>query len=71
MTEHNDDAISVPIGTSLEEMERQLLVATLAKFDGNKVRTAEAMGISLKTVYNLMEKHGLRRPVLVKVMRDV
>ena len=32
--------------------ERMLILATLARFEGDKKRTAETLGISLKTLYN-------------------
>ncbi len=40
------------IGTPLEEVERQLIFATLDRYQGNKRKTAQALGISLKTIYN-------------------
>jgi DNA-binding NtrC family response regulator len=40
------------IGTPLEEVERQLIFATLDRYQGNKRKTAKALGISLKTIYN-------------------
>lgn len=68
-TDHN--SIEIPIGTTFEEMEKALLIATLKKNNGSKVLTAKDLGVAEKTVYNLMEKHGLRRPVLIRQMRDV
>ena len=43
---------TVKVGTSLDEVERQLILATLEQFEGDKKRTAEVLGISLKTLYN-------------------
>lgn len=45
------DVISIPVGTPLAEAEKSLVLATLAKLGGNKTRTAEKLGISLKTLY--------------------
>jgi len=45
-------AVHIPIGSTLEAGERILILATLARFDGDKKRTAEALGISLKTLYS-------------------
>jgi DNA-binding NtrC family response regulator len=39
------------VGTSLAEVERQLILATLEEFGGDKRRTAQALGIGLKTLY--------------------
>jgi len=41
-----------PIGTSLAEAERQLILNTLAHYGGDKRKAADALGISLKTLYN-------------------
>jgi len=45
------------IGTSVWEMERQLLHATLAHFDGDKELTSRTLGVSLKTLYNRMNAY--------------
>lgn len=37
---------------SLDEADRQLILATLEQCGGVKVRAAEVLGISLKTLYN-------------------
>ena len=50
--------LSVPIGTTLAEMERLLVFATLEHFEGHKERTAAALGISLKTLYNRLKDYG-------------
>ncbi len=44
-------AIRVPIGASIEEAERQLILATLDQAQGDKSRAAITLGISLKTLY--------------------
>jgi DNA-binding NtrC family response regulator len=44
--------ITFAVGTSLAEIERRMLFKTLAHFDDNKVRAAEALGITTKTIYN-------------------
>ncbi|MGD8325135.1 MAG: sigma-54 dependent transcriptional regulator [Gammaproteobacteria bacterium] len=47
------------IGMSLEEVERKHLLATLAHFGGEKKKSAEVLGISLKTLYNRLKKYGV------------
>jgi DNA-binding NtrC family response regulator len=37
-------------GTSLEEVEREMICATLEKFGGHRARTADALGISVRTL---------------------
>ncbi len=47
-----DGELSFPVGTSLDEAQRDLILATLAHHDGDKQRAADTLGISLKTLYN-------------------
>lgn len=42
-------------GTSLAQAEQQLILRTLRHFDNHKERTAAALGISLKTLYNKLK----------------
>src|SRR5690606_510063 len=50
--------ISVAVGTSLADADRQLIMATLEQCGGVKKRAAEVLGISLKTLYNRLEEYG-------------
>ena len=43
---------------SLQEVERQAFLNALQRCGGNKARTARELGISERTVYNLLAKHG-------------
>jgi two-component system, NtrC family, response regulator AtoC len=45
-------------GASLEDVERNLIFATLERFEGNKRLTAESLGVSLKTLYNKLKRYG-------------
>ncbi len=40
-----------PIGTSLQEIERHFILATLASVDGDKNRAATLLGITVRTLY--------------------
>jgi len=46
------DYLRFPVAYNLKEMERRMILATLEHFEGDKPRTAETLGISLKTLYN-------------------
>ena len=46
-------------GVTLQDVERQLLEATLAATNGNRTRTAEMMGLSLRTIRNKIREYGL------------
>jgi DNA-binding NtrC family response regulator len=57
-----DASLHVRVGTPLEDIERRMILATLESLDGNKRRTAELLGISLKTLYNrLSVYHAMER----------
>ena len=43
--------LQVRIGSTLEDVERRLILATLDELKGDKRRTAQALGIGLKTLY--------------------
>jgi len=44
---------------SLEEVEGYLIKKTLARFDGNVSKAAEALGLSRSALYRRLEKYGL------------
>ena len=48
----------VPVGLSLEEMERKLIVATLEHFDGHRAKTASALGIGIRTLSGKLKSYG-------------
>lgn len=50
--------LRVRVGASIAEVERQLIVATLEHCGGVKERTADVLGISLKTLYNRLREYG-------------
>ena len=50
-------AFEVSLGSSLDDVERQLIERTLEFARGNKARAAEILGVSLKTLYNRLERY--------------
>lgn len=56
----SEDTISLPVGTPLEEVERQMIMRTLHKTSNNKTRAAELLGISLKTLHNKLRLYKER-----------
>jgi len=51
-------AVTFPVGTSLDEAEKGLILKTLAANGNNKTRAAEILGISLKTLHNKLKVYG-------------
>jgi transcriptional regulator with PAS, ATPase and Fis domain len=55
------DEIRVSIGTTLDEIERTAILATLKHFEGDKRRAADVLGCSLKTLYNKLHAYQRAR----------
>ena len=49
--------LNFSIGTALADVQREIILATLQHFSGNKRLTAQALGISLKTLYNRLKEY--------------
>jgi len=49
--------VTVPLGVTLAEADRRLIMATLARCGGVKKQTAAMLGISAKTLYNRLEEY--------------
>jgi two-component system response regulator AtoC len=52
-------SVEIDIGTPLATVERQVILATLEHFGHHKERTAAALGVSLKTLYNRLKEYGI------------
>lgn len=52
--------VRLPIGTSLAEAERTLILATLRACDGNKQHTAAQLGITRRTLYHKLARYQRR-----------
>lgn len=53
-TEHSD----VPVGLSLQEMEQKLIEATLDHYGGHRAKTAQALGIGVRTLTTKLRQYG-------------
>src|SRR3546814_6293097 len=49
--------VTVPLGVTLAEADRRLIMATLERCGGVKKQTAAVLGISAKTLYNRLEEY--------------
>lgn len=52
------DEAAIPVGLSLHDMERRLIEATLERFAGHRAKTAEALGIGLRTLSGKLKEYG-------------
>ena len=57
-TNEEDSLAAVPFGLSMDEMERRLIETTLARFGGHRAKTAEALGIGLRTLSGKLKGYG-------------
>jgi DNA-binding NtrC family response regulator len=51
--------VVVPVGTTVDEAERMLILRTLEVTGQNKTRAAEILGVSLKTMHNKLKEYRL------------
>ena len=51
------DVIRVPVGSTVEEAEKMLILRTLAHAGNKQNRTATVLGISLKTLHNKIKAY--------------
>ena len=56
----SEDTVTLPVGTPLDEVERQMIIRTLQKTSNNKTRAAELLGVSLKTLHNKLRLYRER-----------
>ena len=54
-------SIKFPVGTTVDAMERELILQTLNATGNNKTRAADLLGISLKTLHNKLKEYGTER----------
>jgi transcriptional regulator with PAS, ATPase and Fis domain len=54
----DDRRLEIRVGSRIHDMERSLIEATLDYFHGNKRRAADALGCSLKTLYNKLNGYS-------------
>jgi DNA-binding NtrC family response regulator len=52
--------IRVPVGWTMEQVEREVIRRTLAANDGNRTQTAKVLGIGLRTLHRKINEYGLK-----------
>ncbi|HVM74269.1 MAG TPA: sigma-54 dependent transcriptional regulator [Candidatus Saccharimonadales bacterium] len=50
--------IRFPVGTTVDAMEKELILQTLQATGNNKTRASELLGVSLKTLHNKLKEYG-------------
>jgi DNA-binding NtrC family response regulator len=57
----NGNVVTMRVGTTVDEMERLLILRTLEATGQNKTRSAEILGVSLKTLHNKLKEYSRTR----------
>ncbi len=52
-------SISIPLGMSLDNVEREMVLHALAATNNNRTEAAKLLGISRRALYNKLNKHNL------------
>ena len=58
LTSSPDEIIPLLIGSTVGEVERELVLHTLARCDGNRTRAARVLGISVRTLRNKIREYS-------------
>ena len=54
-----DAYVRLPIGSTVEDAERELIRYTLAAHRGNKTKAAAVLGIGRKTLHRKLAEYGI------------
>ncbi len=52
-----NEPLTIPMGTSLKSIESTVIHKTLEAMDGDKNRTAKALGVNLRTIYRKLQEN--------------
>jgi two-component system NtrC family response regulator len=53
-----------------DDAERKAIIKVLSRVDGNMLRAAELLGVSRPTLYDLINRHGLKQSVTIKLDQE-
>jgi DNA-binding NtrC family response regulator len=53
------DVVTFRVGTTLQAVEREMIVRTLQSTDNNRQQTAKILGISRRALYNKLSRFGI------------
>jgi transcriptional regulator with GAF, ATPase, and Fis domain len=59
MPKNKSDSADFTIDMSLDDVEKNHILRTLAYNHGNKTKTAQSLGITIKTLYNKLHRYGI------------
>ena len=50
-------SLTFPVGTTLQELEKRMIIETLETQNNNRTKTAEILGISIRTLRNKLHEY--------------
>lgn len=53
--------MELQVGTTVAEMERQMILATLEQTEGNRAAAARILGLGRKTLYRKLQEYGIEK----------
>jgi transcriptional regulator with PAS, ATPase and Fis domain len=56
------DVLDIHVGMSLDAAKRQLILQTLKATGGNRIKAAEILGVTIKTIYNQLKSYETGLP---------
>ena len=60
MRRQNDDiSLTIPIGMSIQAVEKELIIRTMEFTQGNRTRASQILGISRRALYNKIQRHQI------------
>lgn len=59
MHRHKDVTVTIRIGMSIAEVEKEMIIRTLDHANNNRTMASELLGISRRSLYNKMEKYSI------------
>lgn len=62
--------LDIRVGDSIDHAEKMLLIATLDHHNGDKLAASRDLGISRRSIYNLMRRYGLFTVTQTKVIQQ-
>jgi two-component system, NtrC family, response regulator HydG len=57
-TQRSDNSITIPIGTTLDAAEKEIILGTLSSVNNNKSKAASMLGMSRKALYDKLKRYG-------------
>ncbi len=57
-TREKSEAVSILVGTAFSDVERELMLQTLERCDGNRTHAAAILGVSVRTLRNKIREYA-------------